>query len=259
MQVSSFVLGQLSVVISLLSPLDALSDVLFSAHMGQHEILMLVSAPLLVLGRPLYVMLWAFDLQGREALGRWSQGPRIKRVWQWATRPLGIVVWHGVVVWAWHLPVLYEAALAHEGVHIVQHATFFVTAALFWWSMIYGRFGRMGYGVAVLYVFLTAGHTGALGALATFARKTWYPTYVATAQQYATNALEDQQLAGLIMWIPAGFVLMILGLALFAAWVGESGRRVTLGRTDSMLQGQGATTGHPAEVCGVDARSRPGP
>jgi putative membrane protein len=230
----AFALGQASVVLALLSPLDALSDLLFSAHMGQHELLMLVAAPLLVLGRPLVVFLWALPAGPRQAVGRWTQGARVRRSWKALTHPLGIVVAHAAAIWVWHLPVLFEAALYSEPIHVVQHACFFVTASLFWWSMIYGRYGRIGYGVAVGYVFLTAAHTGGLGALATFARSVWYPTYSVRATDAAVSALEDQQLAGLIMWIPAGAVLMVLGLALFAAWIGEASRRVALGHADAL-------------------------
>lgn len=237
-EVAAFVLGQLSVVVALLSPLDALSEVLFSAHMGQHEILMLISAPLLVIARPLFVFLWAFGTGGRERLGQFTQRGGVKRTWRAVTHPLGIVIAHAIAVWVWHLPSWYEAALASEPIHILQHASFFITAALFWWSMIYGRYGRIGYGVAVLYVFLTAAHTGALGALATFARTTWYPTYAQTAPPLAGSALEDQQLAGLLMWVPAGAILTILGLAIFAAWVGEASRRVRFGTADAASAGR---------------------
>src|SRR5207253_29989 len=129
---------------------------------------------------------------------------------------------------------LYEAALANDGIHFVQHASFFITSALFWWSMVYGRYGRIGYGVAVAYVFFTAAHTGALGALATVAHAAWYPTYAQSAPALVGSALEDQQLAGLIMWIPAGAILTVLGLALFAAWMGEASRRVSLSQVEEL-------------------------
>ena len=94
-----------------------------------------------------------------------------------AARRAGLSVAHALAIWVWHVPALYEAALASEAVHVAQHACFFVTAALFWWTMVYGRYGRIGYGVAVLYLFLTAAHSGALGALAKFEQQVWYPTY----------------------------------------------------------------------------------
>jgi putative membrane protein len=113
-------------------------------------------------------------------------------------------------------------------VHAVQHAGFFFTAALFFWSLLHGRYGRVGYGASACFVFLTAAHTGLLGALLTVAGSLWYPIQQERGLPYGICALEDQQLAGLIMWVPAGAILVIIGLALFAAWLGESERRARL-------------------------------
>jgi putative membrane protein len=85
-----------------------------------------------------------------------------------------------------------------------------------------------GYGIAVLYVFTTAMHTGALGALITFAGRILYPDYAETALAWNFTPLEDQQIGGLIMWIPAGLVYVFAGLALFAAWLRESEARVKI-------------------------------
>jgi cytochrome c oxidase assembly factor CtaG len=120
--------------------------------------------------------------------------------------------------------------MASETLHVAQHFSFFITAALFWWVLIHGRYGRMGYGAAVAFVFLTGLHNGALGALLTMSDRPWYPVYAARAQQWQVNAASDQQLAGMIMWIPAGTLTMVLGLALFAAWLGEAERRQKLSR-----------------------------
>jgi putative membrane protein len=109
--------------------------------------------------------------------------------------------------------------------HALQHFCFFFTAALFWWTLVQGRYGRAGYGAGVLFVFITSVHSGILGALMTFGRALWYPTYDAPARAAGIDPLRDQQLAGLLMWIPAGLILMIVGLALCAAWLGEAERR----------------------------------
>jgi cytochrome c oxidase assembly factor CtaG len=84
----------------------------------------------------------------------------------------------------------------------------------------------MGYGAAVLYVFTTSIHSGLLGALLTFSRSVWYPSYVGLTTSWGLTPLEDQQLGGLIMWIPAGVLYAIAGLALFAGWLRESESRV---------------------------------
>ncbi|HKU39488.1 MAG TPA: cytochrome c oxidase assembly protein, partial [Polyangiales bacterium] len=99
--------------------------------------------------------------------------------------------------------------------------TFFFTAMLFWWALLQGMHGRAGYGVAVVFVFATALHTGALGGLIAFARRPWYPDQTLLA---GFDALRDQQLAGLIMWVVAGTWLTGLGLALFVVWLGQSRR-----------------------------------
>src|SRR5205823_2696864 len=105
-----------------------------------------------------------------------------------------------------------------------EHLSFVLTAALFWWGMVHGRYGSIGYGVAVFYVFLTALHSGALGALLTVAPTVLYPIYGRTSVLWNLDPLSDQQLAGLLMWVPSGLVFIVFGLSLFAAWLGDSSR-----------------------------------
>jgi putative membrane protein len=232
----AFATGWLALFVALVSPLDALGGVLFSAHMAQHEVLMLVAAPLVVLGRPLVVFLWALPARRREAVGRWTQRRWVSAGWRAVTGPLVVWAIHGVAIWLWHAPRLYEATLESDFVHALQHVSFFGSAALFWWALIHGRYGRFGYGAAVAYVFLTGLHSGVLGALITFAPSLWYPIYAARTSRWGLSPLEDQQLAGLLMWIPAGVVFLLLGLALFAAWLGEAERRVAFTESERLVE-----------------------
>lgn len=227
-QAAAFMAGCASAAIALLSVLDRWSDILFSAHMAQHEILMLVSAPLMVIGRPFIVTLWAFPRNARASLAGIVRTPALVRAWERISGPLTVLVLHAVVLWAWHVPALFELALHDESIHAFQHLGFFLTAALFWWALIHGRYGRLGYGVGVLYVFATAMHTEILGALLTFGSRVWYPTHAARTAAAHLSPVEDQQLAGVLMWIPFGVVFLLAGLALFAAWLGEVERRVAL-------------------------------
>jgi putative membrane protein len=229
-QVGCYAAGVAFLLLALVSRLDALADVLFSAHMSQHELLMLVAAPLVVLGKPFVAGAWALPDGARERVLGWTRASHLPGAWRLATHPLLVLVVHAVVLWVWHVPALFEAALASESVHALQHLMFFVTAALFWWALVEGRYGRVGYGVSVVYVFATALHTGLLGVLATVARGTWYPTHAARTAAAGGDALADQELAGLIMWVPAGVIFTAIGLAHFAAWLGESERRVARGR-----------------------------
>jgi putative membrane protein len=225
-EAAAFYLGQLSLLIALVSPLDRLSDLLFSAHMVQHEILLIVAPPLIVWGRPVVALAWAFGPQRRARVMRALNSPGVSRLWRFVSAPLVILLLHGLVLWLWHIPSWFEGALRNEGVHAVQHASFFATAVVFWWGIVRGRYGRGGYGLAAAFVFATAMHTSILGALLTVASRLWYPLYASRAAPWAIDAVQDQQLAGLIMWIPAGALLGLLSLGLFAAWLGEASRRV---------------------------------
>jgi putative membrane protein len=221
----AFWTGWLATVAAVSPPVDRASAALFSAHMAQHELLMLVGAPLMVVGRPIVPWLWALPAALRSRAGGGLQSPVSSTVWRQLTRPL--VAWslHGAAVWLWHVPAFYETAVLDEGVHAIQHATFVGTAVLFWWGLVYGRYGRAAYGASVLYVFTTMVHTGVLGALFALSTSPYYPLYGARAAAAGIDAVSDQQLAGLVMWVPAGLVLMAFGLALVVAWISESERR----------------------------------
>jgi putative membrane protein len=203
-----------------------MGEVLFSAHMTQHELLMLVAAPLVVLGRPVVAFLWALPLDQARRVGGWSKAGWFQRVWQALTNPLAAWMSHAAALWVWHVPVLFQATLRSDLVHTLQHVCFLVSALLFWWAIIHGPQGWMGYGAAVLYLFTTSVHSGILGALITFTGSVLYPAYSKTTASWGLTALEDQQLGGLIMWVPAGLVYIIAGLALCAGWMRESERRV---------------------------------
>ena len=222
----AYAAGWLALFIALVSPLHPLGSVLFSAHMSQHEILMLVAAPLLVLGRPLIAFIWALPLNWRRKVGGAAKARPLQSVWRAVTNPFAAWLIHAFALWAWHAPSLFQATLESEFVHTLQHLSFLLSALLFWWALIHGRRGLMGYGAAVLYMFTTSIHSGVLGALITFSSSVWYPAYAATTSSWGLTPLEDQQLGGLIMWIPAGLVYIFAGLALFAGWLRESERRV---------------------------------
>lgn len=233
-EMAAFAAGWLTIVFAQVSPLAYLSEQLFSAHMSQHELLMLVAAPLLVLGRPMYVMLWAFGPQERLQIASATRAPAVWHSWRFITAPLFVWSLHGASLWLWHLPSLYEAAVADQNIHLVQHAFFLGSAALFWWTVVNGRHGRAAYGAAVVYVFTTMLHSGLLGAMVALAPRVWYPSYGLTAPQWGFTGLEDQQLAGLIMWVPFGIVFLVIGLALFAAWLSESDRRLRYGSVHAL-------------------------
>ena len=221
----SFAAGWITLVIALVSPLHPWGSVLFSAHMTQHELLMLVAAPLLVLVRPLIPFLWTLPRSTAREVCSWTKARWWRATWLFITAPFVAWLIHALVLWSWHIPALFQATLHNEFIHALQHISFLGSALLFWWAVLHGRQRAMGFGAAVLYMFTTALHSGLLGALLTFAGRVWYPMYSSTTSAWGLTPLEDQQLGGLIMWIPAGVVYIVAGLILFAGWLRESGRR----------------------------------
>lgn len=212
--------GMTALTLALISPLHALGEELFSAHMVQHEILMLIAAPLLVFSRPLVPLLWGLPYDWRRAAGAWSKNACVQRAWRGVTDPLSAWTIHAAAIWIWHWPPFFQATLSSDWVHTAQHLSFLLSGLLFWWSLFYAH-GR-GYGAGVLYVFTTAVHTSILGALLTLTPSVWYPAYEGKTAAWGLAALEDQQLGGLVMWIPGGIVYTALGLYLFARWMRAS-------------------------------------
>jgi cytochrome c oxidase assembly factor CtaG len=227
-QLWAFAVGSLTLAIALNSPLDALAGALFSAHMVQHELLMILAAPLFVLGRPLAVWLWAFPSGVRPALGAVARTRSCRVIWRWLTHPVFAWLFHATALWTWHAPKLFGAALASPGVHTVQHTSFLLSALLFWCSIL-GEPARPVHGAggdngsrgaqAMLSLFTTMVHTGALGALLTLSPGVWYPAYIETASSLGFDPLQDQQLGGLVMWIPGGFAYLVAALVTGARWM----------------------------------------
>lgn len=235
-QAISFGAGWVVLALALVSPLHEASERSFAAHMIQHELLMVVAAPLLVLGRPVVAMLWALPPRLRASCGRLSRRRGWRAGWRQLTEPWHAWVLHGAAIWVWHAPRLFQQTLTSDAVHAAQHASFIGSALLFWWTLIHARRRGMTDGVAVLYLFTTAVHTGALGALLTFSRTLWYPAYATTGGMWGLGPLEDQQLAGLIMWIPATASYMIAGLLLLARALRRSEWRVSRAQAAAGLE-----------------------
>jgi putative membrane protein len=194
--------------------------------MIEHELLMTVSAPLLVLGRPLVVFLWALPRPARRVAGAWSTVRPVTLVCAFAISALAAWALHAIALWIWHLPALFEAALASEVVHTVQHVCFLGAALLYWTSLLRRRSDAEGRGAAVISLFATTLHSSILGALLTLGTVSWYPAYGARSAAWGLSAIEDQQLAGLVMWVPGGLVYLGVALALVAGWLRQAETQV---------------------------------
>jgi len=235
LQAWCFLVGWLSLVAALVSPLDAMGTRLFSAHMLQHEAMMIVAAPLLVLARPFALWMWGLPPGWRRPVGAAVRTGPVQTAWTLLTWPLFAWLFHAAVLWLWHAPLFFEAALHSNAIHTLQHVSFLGSALLFWWAVLGDGSFRPQRGLSMLYIFTTMAHTGALGALLTWSGIVWYPSYLGAGEAFGMDALEDQQLGGLIMWVPGGLAYLIAGLALVGKWLGHtpattgdlaSGRRV---------------------------------
>jgi len=223
LQAAAFISGWFVLVGALSGPMDELTDRWLVAHMAQHELLIVVAAPLIAFGAPLVAALWSLPARARVRAAGAVRSRRVETTWMALSAPATVFVLHAAALWIWHLPALYDRALQSEGLHVLEHLCFFGTAALFWWGIAHGRYGRAGYGAAVVYVFATAAHSGVLGALLTVSPKVLYAPYL-IAHPSGVTPLEDQQLAGLLMWVPAGVAFVAGALVLFAAWLRQSDR-----------------------------------
>ena len=218
-QVASFWCGWLTLAGSLTSPLHWLGEHLFTFHMIEHEILMAISAPLLVVANPVGCLLWGLPRRGRFIVGRAMRRPAVTATWQWLSEGGHATVLHGIAIWAWHAPILFDAAVTNVALHRAQHLSFFLTAVLFWWSVL----RRSQSGAGAWHVFITMLHTSVLGALMALAPRVLYGAQTVTTWEWGLTPLEDQQLAGIIMWIPAGTIYAGAALALLAIWIRQAG------------------------------------
>jgi putative membrane protein len=219
-QAACFALGWLTLFVALVSPLDYVADELFSVHMIQHELLMVIAAPLLVLSRPLGAWAWALPAHRRPQVGRALRYPPLRAAWRALTAPLSAWLLHAAALWLWHVPAFFNAVVTNNAIHIAQHLCFVVTSLLFWWTVI-GERSAPRRAVALVSLFTTMMHMGVLGALLTFAPVVLYEAYLPSTLARGIDPLHDQQLGGLLMWVPAGTAYLVAGLFVAARLLRE--------------------------------------
>ena len=215
-------IGWVALLIALVSPVDAVAGVLVSAHMVQHVLLVAVAAPLLAASAPGAALLRGaprplrrFAVSVPSRLGIGIGGLRLLR--GAAARWLIFVG----AFWLWHASVLYGAAVGSEWIHALEHASFLATALALWSVLVGPRRVRVDRGQAVVMVFLLGLQSVLLATLITFASTPWYEPYSSPAPGWGLDPLADQQLAGVVMWVPSGLILTGMGLLLVVRWLRE--------------------------------------
>lgn len=220
---ASFTAGLAVLGVALMSPLDALTASLFWVHMVQHMLLILAAPPLLVLGAPEVALLWALPRSWRRGTGRVEN--RLARAIVGPPEgggagPIVVAILATGVLWLWHLPKLYDLAIQNDAVHTAEHTGFIVTAILFWATVLrLTPRERLGNGLRILYVFAQALQGSVLGAVITFAARPLYSTHAEITTAWGFEQLVDQQIAGLIMWVPPAVLYLGVCAYLFVGWL----------------------------------------
>lgn len=205
---------------ALVTPIDAVAAALFSAHMVQHLLLIVVAAPLLVRADVPGAVFRALSLASRRTLAAGLKTSGVARAWRALRHPIPAWVLHATVLWLWHLPFPYEAALRNDAVHAFEHATMLGSAVVFWIPVLTGASRtRMQGGAAVLYLFTFGMQASLLGALLTLAERPWYSAHLPWTSAWGLTLIEDQQLAGAIMWVPGGAAYLIAVARVFLGWM----------------------------------------
>ncbi|MDQ4029049.1 MAG: cytochrome c oxidase assembly protein [Actinomycetota bacterium] len=217
----------IAITLALVSPLEAMSGALASAHMVQHVLLLLVAAPMLVVGAPLRTIVRGMPLIARRWFARCRHAlPPVAR-WRLPGDPVVLWLLHAGTIWFWHAAVPYGAALESEAIHVAEHASFMVTGVLFWRLVIHAQ-KTANNGLPVLLVFAMGVQSVFLSALLTFAPQPWYEPYTETTRVWGLDPLDDQQLAGVVMWVPAGAIYVGAALALLLAWLRSVDRQALM-------------------------------
>jgi putative membrane protein len=208
-EAGAFFVGIVALCLAMLWPLDALGEWSLAAHMAQHMLLLAVVPPLLLAGRPAAVMAHALTRGWTQRLHAFATPP-----WLRLSTALGAAtLLHSAVMWAWHLPVATAAALASDAVHWAMHASFLLAGLWFWaavWRCL--RDPDTGAGGGALALLAVMMQMGLLGGLLTFAPRPLYADYVQRAPAIGLDVMADQQLAGLLMWVPSGLPYLAGGL-----------------------------------------------
>jgi putative membrane protein len=201
--------GLAAILLSLNGPLHDLSDYyLFSAHMVQHLVLTLVVPPLLIVGIPGEMLRPLLANRGIAAIARALTGPKV------------CFAAFNIVLAVWHLPIFYNYAMAHHGVHIVQHLMFMAAATMLWWPILsqLPELPRLSYPLQMLYLFLTTIPMSIVAVYITYSSELLYPSYAGAPRVLPLTPMEDQLLGGLIMWIPGGLLFFGVISVIFFRW-----------------------------------------
>ena len=216
-----FLGGWTVLTLALVSPLHAGGEQSFTLHMIEHELIMLLATFLLAAASAGGTLAWGLPAPLRRTLGGSWKAP-LSALWRRLTEPVTATILQALVMWAWHAPALFNRALTSQSWHVAQHLSFILASLFFWRAMLDVRRGSAL--LSALLLFLTSLVEGVLGALMALSSSPWYPAYAAMGVSgIGLDPASDQQLAGLLMWIPGGLVHGAAALVLLYHWLKTNG------------------------------------
>jgi len=218
------------ILAALVGPLDAWADASFAAHMGQHLLLIVVAAPLLALSRAPVVILSGLDMRTRRALAFFATHSGWNACVHAIARPLSAwTIFTGIFLF-WHLPSAFRWAQRHEAAHIAEHLTLLGSAWVFWSVALMPVHHRLGRGGTALFVVTAAMVLDLPSAVMIFSPRALYLSSQALQLPWRLSALEDQEVAGLLMWVPGSLVFYSIAIWLFAQWLTPANKTTLLAR-----------------------------
>ncbi len=222
-------LGLASIGIALMSPIDVLSGQLFFLHMTQHLLLSMLAVPLLLIGDPFPVLIWGLPTQGQKAAARLlnDRSPWRRALARITTPGISWLVYVTVLI-GWHDPTLYDLALRNNLVHDIQHLCFFFSTALLWWHVLgcAPRLHRsLSIGQRIVYTISVVPVNMIIGVVIAFAPQPIYPYYANVPRITSLGVMQDQMIAGILMWIPGSEMFFWAALLVLSHLVANEAKK----------------------------------
>jgi len=226
----AFLSGLLTVWIALASPIDAVNSLLLTAHMLQHMLFVMVAPPLILLGAPLVPIVRGLPSVARECVGPIAKLPVVERIGRVLSNPVAGLLLMGIVMFAWHTPILYDLAITSDFLHEVEHASFFLASLAFWWPVVLPWPSRAQWPrlAMVPYLLLADLQNTALSAILAFSDRVLYPSYAALPRVFGLSALDDQVAAGAFMWVAGSVGFIVPAIVIAVQCLSTSSRRDAL-------------------------------
>jgi putative membrane protein len=217
LRLASFMSGIGALLVAIASPLEELDEVLLQVHMTQHLILMILAPGLLLAGAPAIPMVRGLPPRiAKTLLGPLLRARTVRAVFAWLTQPWVCWIAFVAATWAWHLPTTFQLALRSSGWHVVEHVCFFTTALMFWYPVVqpWPSVSRWPRWAMLPYLLLADGQNTILSALFIFSGRLLYPYYATVPRLAGFTPMNDQIVAGAIMWVPGSIFYLVPAAAI---------------------------------------------